>query len=139
MSPNRDEVRAAFVAELQAQGQSVPAELAESYVTLLMGMLRRAIPPAPALGPIWQDQAVAWVVRGIRGPLPPQVEMEALERWRFIGSLFQQAGDPVPPEATLKMLARMAAWAVDDRTTGIPAEYVIGEQAIAETYRDGND
>jgi hypothetical protein len=137
MNPNRGKVRQAFVAELQNQDAECPPHLMTSYVTLLMGLLRAALPPSVALEADRQEQTIAWVVAGIRAPLHPDDEHDAEPLWPAIGDLIEDGGQPRPSRATLRMLARTATRAARDGGAAIPAALVLTAQAIAEIYRAG--
>lgn len=139
MNPNGPAVRAKIEAELEARGRVLSPELLDAATTLIVGFLRRSIPPTKELEPEWQDQAIAWLVVGLTRVPTPSEQVGLPQDEAMLKSLFQQAGEAVPSDAVRAMLADIASYAIHRETEPTPGYGVVALNLIAESFRDGRN
>lgn len=136
MEPDREDVRRDLRAELEREGRAPAAALFEGYVTLVMGMLRRAA-GHPGMDGTWRSQAVAWLVQcAVRIPHPDETKRLPVHG-PAIRSLFRQAHEPVPDDEIIDLLADVAAYAAHRRLAPLPCYLVFADREVAEAYRSG--
>jgi hypothetical protein len=137
MNPDGPTIRAQLDAELRANGKIVSPDLLDGMTTLLVGILRRSIPPSPELEPVWQDQCIGWMVTGMTRVPHPQETADLPGNKGMLRSLFQQAGEPVPSDEVVTMLADIASFAIYRQMEPTPGFVVGAVNLIGECFRDG--
>lgn len=148
MEPNGHEVRARIEAELVARGWEIPEDqleetpdlrdlLLDGMTTLVVGILRRSIPPAGNLAAVWQDQVIAWLGTGVTEVVWPDQGMHRPAHIKMLAKLFKDAGlAPVPPPV-LGQLADIAAYATYRQMTPSHGFLVVGLDAIGQAFLAG--
>jgi len=139
MNPDGPTVRTTLDAELRTHGKVSSADLLDGMTTLLVGILRRSVPPSKELEPVWQDQCIGWMVTARTRVPRPEETADLPPNKGMLRSLFQQAGEPVPANEVLTMLADTASFAIRRRTEPTPGYLIVGLNQVGEAFREGRN